>query len=378
MTRQPASIERLHVDLGDRSYPILIGDNLIETAAQHIRPHLAGNKAIVVSDQNVAPLWLGKLLDSFKSEPINVEHLVLPASETTKSFNHFETLLENILGFGIDRKTTVIALGGGVIGDIAGFAAAVLLRGIDFVQIPTTLLSQVDSSVGGKTGINTSHGKNLVGAFHQPKLVLADTGALATLPKRELLAGYAEVVKYGLIDDFEFFEWCESNARALLDGDEEALRYAVLQSCQSKARIVAADERESGLRALLNLGHTFGHAFEAETGYGDKLLHGEAVSIGCIQAFRLSTRLGLCEPQETVRVERHFADAGLRASLSGLADASWTVDRLMAHMAKDKKAEAGLIKFILARGIGQSFVADDVPLDDVKAVLAEALETANI
>lgn len=378
MNQQPTSIERLNVDLGDRSYPILIGNNLIEIAATHIQPRLAGKKVIIVTDENVAPLWLSKLQESFNGTSIDIESIILPASETTKAFSHFQTLLEKILSFGIDRKTTIIALGGGVIGDISGFAAAVLLRGIDFIQIPTTLLSQVDSSVGGKTGINTSYGKNLIGAFHQPQLVLADTGALATLPRRELLAGYAEVVKYGLIDDFNFFEWCESNARALLEGDEQALRYAVLKSCQAKAMIVAADERETGQRALLNLGHTFGHAFEAETGYGEKLLHGEAVSIGCIQAFRLSTRLGLCEPQESTRVEQHFADVGLRDSLSGLANSTWSVERLISHMSKDKKAEAGLIKFILARGIGQSFVADDVPIDAVKAVLAEALEKATV
>ena len=247
------------------------------------------------------------------------------------------------------------------------------MRGIDFIQVPTTLLSQVDSSVGGKTGINTSYGKNLVGAFHQPQLVLADTSALATLPNRELLAGYAEVVKYGLIDDFEFYEWCENNAKLLINGDQNAQRYAVLKSCQSKARIVAADERELGQRALLNLGHTFGHAFEAETGYGNKLLHGEAVSIGCINAFQLSAKLGLCEQQELIRVEKHFSQIGLRNSLSGLADESWTVERLIGHMAKDKKAEAGKITFILARGIGKSFVANDVSTDAVKDVLAQTL-----
>ena len=308
---------------------------------------------------------------------IEIESLVLPATETTKSFSHFQQLLDDILALGIDRKTTLVALGGGVIGDIVGFAAAVLLRGIDFIQIPTTLLAQVDSSVGGKTGINTNYGKNLVGAFHQPKLVLADTGVLDTLPKRELLAGYAEVVKYGLIDDFEFYEWCESNANALIEGDQAARRYAVLKSCQSKARIVSADERESGQRALLNLGHTFGHAFEAETGYGDKLLHGEAVSIGCVQAFELSTRLGLCDSQDSIRVQKHYSQIGLRNSLRDLANENWTVDKLISHMAKDKKAEAGKIKFILQRGIGGSFVADDVAIDDVRAVLEKALNDAN-
>jgi 3-dehydroquinate synthase len=270
----------------------------------------------------------------------------------------------------------LIALGGGVIGDLVGFTAAVLLRGMDFIQVPTTLLSQVDSSVGGKTGINTNYGKNLVGAFHQPQLVLADTGALASLPKRELLAGYAEVVKYGLINDFEFYEWCENNAKAIIEGDQQAQIYAVFKSCMTKARIVAADEHEYGLRALLNLGHTFGHAFEAETGYGSKLLHGEAVSIGCIIALQLSSKLGLCEQQETTRVEKHFSKIGLKSTLTGLVDKNWTVERLIAHMAKDKKADAGKITFILSRGIGKSFVAKEVAIDVVKVVLAQALANA--
>lgn len=376
MTDTPHPIEKLSVDLGERSYEILIGDNLVATAGSHIKQVLSGKKVIIVSDENVAPVWLERLLSSFSGIDVSVHTLILPASETTKSFAHFEQLLNDILAFGIDRKTTLVALGGGVIGDITGFAASVLLRGIDFIQVPTTLLSQVDSSVGGKTGINTKFGKNLVGAFHQPRLVLADTGTLDTLPRRELLAGYAEVVKYGLIDDFGFFEWCESNASAVLDGDKEARRYAVLKSCQSKARIVAADEREQDQRALLNLGHTFGHAFEAETGYGSKLLHGEAVSIGCIQAFELSTQLGLCDTQEAMRVKKHFAQVGLRDSLSGLADNSWTVDRLIGHMTKDKKAVDGRIKLILARGIGKSFVASDIAMPEIETVLRKAVANA--
>ena len=376
MTEDQHPIERLSVDLGERSYDILIGDHLIATAGSHILNVVKGKKIVIVSDENVAPIWLNLLLASFAGKGIAVHTLVLPASETTKSFAQLEQLLDDILAFGIDRKTTLIALGGGVIGDITGFAASVLLRGIDFIQIPTTLLSQVDSSVGGKTGINTKFGKNLVGAFHQPRLVLADTGSLDTLPRRELLAGYAEVVKYGLIDDFGFFEWCETNAGPILDGDKTAQRYAVLKSCQSKARIVAADERENDQRALLNLGHTFGHAFEAETGYGSKLLHGEAVSIGCVQAFELSTQLGLCDKQDATRVKNHFSRVGLRDNLSGLADNTWTVERLIAHMAKDKKAIDGHIKLILARGIGKSFVASDVPVAAIETVLRKAVDSA--
>jgi len=378
MNVSSSNIKELEVKLGDRSYSILIGNNLIKTAGSFITPLLKGKQIIVVTDENVAHLWLPTLLKSFEGLDLNVHSLTLPATEATKSFSHFEGLLDDILALGIDRKTTLIALGGGVIGDLVGFAAAVLLRGIDFVQVPTTLLSQVDSSVGGKTGINTNYGKNLVGAFHQPKLVMADTDALATLPKRELLAGYAEVVKYGLIDDFEFYEWCEKNAQAMIEGNQQAQKYAVLKSCMSKARIVAADEHEFGLRALLNLGHTFGHAFEAETGYDNKLLHGEAVSIGCIIALQLSSRLGLCEQQESVRVEKHFSQIGLRNSLRGLADKSWTIENLIAHMTKDKKTNAGKITFILTRGIGKSFVAKGVKMDAVKAVLAQALANAKI
>lgn len=376
MTDTPNTADLLTVELGDRSYPIHIGDDLIANAGSLMAPILPGDKVIVVTDQNVAPLWLEKCLQSFEGHILAVDSLVLPATETTKSFSHFQTLLDDILAIGIDRKTTLVALGGGVIGDITGFAAATLLRGIGFIQIPTTLLAQVDSSVGGKTGINTAHGKNLVGAFHQPIMVLADIGALDTLPKRELLAGYAEVVKYGLIDDFDFYEWCEAHALALIDGDQAARRYAVLKSCQSKARIVATDEREVGKRALLNLGHTFGHAFEAEVGYGTGLLHGEAVAIGCIQAFALSARMGICDSQELVRVENHFRQAGLPHSLVGIANAQWTADKLMTHMSKDKKAEAGRIKFILVKGIGKSFVSDDVNTSDLSVVLESAISSA--
>lgn len=370
------AIETLTVDLGERSYPIEIGANLIETAGSRIVPRLSGRQVIVVTDQNVAPLWLDKLTQSFSGFDVDLKTVVLPASETTKAFDPFKDLLEEILSFGIDRKTTLVALGGGVVGDITGFAAAVLLRGIDFIQIPTSLLAQVDSSVGGKTGINTTYGKNLVGAFHQPILVLADIGALDTLPKRELLAGYAEVVKYGLIDDFDFYEWCETNGKRVIDGDTEARRYAVLKSCEAKARIVAVDEKEAGKRALLNLGHTFGHAFEAEAGYGSLLLHGEAVAIGSLQALALSVALGLCEKQEYGRVYQHYQEVGLPYSLAGIATDQWSVEKLLGHMSKDKKVEAGQIKFILAKGIGKAFVTADVPKDELSAILKNALVEA--
>jgi 3-dehydroquinate synthase len=364
----------LSLDLGERSYDILVGAGLITNAARHISLLLHQPRVIIITDDNVGPIWLKPLTDSLEGGNILHQTIVLPAGEQTKNFQQLEQLVNEILGLGIERKTTLIALGGGVIGDITGFAASIILRGIDFIQIPTSLLAQVDSSVGGKTGINTTHGKNLAGAFYQPRLVLADTDALATLPKRQLLAGYAEVVKYGLIDDPEFFTWCDNNATALLDGDVSALSYAVHKSCQAKARIVSADERESGQRALLNLGHTFGHALEAEVGYGDKLLHGEAVGIGMIMAFELSNRLGLCDQGDVGQICEHFERVGLKTTLDGLADSAWNAEKLIGHMGKDKKVEAGSIAFVLARGIGKSFVSRDVGMEDVTAVLERALD----
>ncbi len=364
----------LFLDLGSRSYEIKVGENLINNAGEFISPLLHQPKVIVVTDDNVAPIWLKTLTDSLDQNNIRHNAIILPAGEQTKDFQHLEKLTRDILSCGIERQSTLIALGGGVIGDITGFAAAVTLRGIDFIQIPTSLLAQVDSSVGGKTGINTVHGKNLIGAFHQPRLVLADISALATLPERQLRAGYAEIVKYGLIDDPKFFEWCELNAANLLDGNPEALRYAVHKSCESKARIVSADEHEKGQRALLNLGHTFGHALEAEVGYGDKLLHGEAVSIGMVMAFELSNRLGLCNQGDAGRLRAHLQNIGMKTTLSGLADHNWTAEKLLDHMSKDKKVMAGSIAFILARGIGKSFIDSDVNMDDVKFVLERALD----
>jgi 3-dehydroquinate synthase len=267
----------------------------------------------------------------------------------------------------------IIALGGGVIGDLTGFAASILRRGIDFIQVPTTFLAQVDSSVGGKTGINTRQGKNLVGAFHQPRLVLADISALATLPRRQLLAGYAEVVKYGLIDDAEFFEWLEKRGPDLLAGDLPALQQAIRRSCAAKARIVSQDERESGKRALLNLGHTFGHALEAETGYGDDLYHGEAVAMGISLAFDLSVRLGLCPRAEAERVHRHFAAAGLPKLGPRIGQHALSAEVLLAHMAQDKKVKDGKVAFVLTYGIGKSFSKSDVPETEVLATLRAAL-----
>ena len=364
------------VALGERSYDIAIGDGLLKESGHYIRPLLLMPRCVVITDSNVAPIHLRPLQESLGAAGIATAEVVLQAGEQTKCFAELEALLDLLLSQDVDRKTTLVALGGGVIGDLVGVTASLLLRGVDFIQMPTTLLAQVDSSVGGKTAINTKHGKNLVGSFYQPRLVLADVGALNTLSRRELLAGYAETVKYGLVDDPAFFGWCESNGRAVVDGQAEALTYAVETSCRAKARIVAADEREAGQRALLNLGHTFGHAFESALGYGTGLLHGEAVAIGCCLAYELSSQLGLCPKAEATRVKRHFMEVGLPTNLPA-ASASWNADQLIDLMLKDKKASVGRHVFILARGIGQSFVATDVPLDRVRRLLDDAIHTAN-
>jgi 3-dehydroquinate synthase len=364
----------VRVELGERGYDILIGSGLIARAGELIAPVLKQKRVFIVTDSNVAPRHLKPLSENLNQHGIKTDHVVVPAGEATKNFDHLSRVLDAMLAAKCERKTMIIALGGGVVGDLAGFAASILLRGVDFVQIPTTLLSQVDSSVGGKTGINTAAGKNLVGSFHQPRLVLADTDTLATLPRRELLAGYAEVAKYGLIDDAAFFAWLEQNAQAALTLDKAALSYAVSTSCRAKARIVGADEKESGVRALLNLGHTFGHALEAEMGYGDSLLHGEAVAIGMVLAFELSARLGLCPAADAARARAHLAEAGLPVSPPKRGPkGAITPEKLIAHMAVDKKVQDGAITFILARGLGRAFITSDVPRDALTAALAAAL-----
>ena len=365
----------VHVDLGARSYDILIGEGLLRNAGAPISAILNQPRVIIITDSNVAPLHLKPLETSLTAADIDVHSIVLPAGEQTKDFTHLSELLDQCLDARIARDTTLIALGGGVIGDITGFAAAIVLRGLDFIQIPTTLLAQVDSSVGGKTGINTKHGKNLVGSFHQPRLVLADISTLDTLPDREIRAGYGEVVKYGLINDAPFFGWLENHGSDLCGGDRNARKQAVEVCCKAKAAIVAADEHESGQRALLNLGHTFAHAFEAEAGYSDKLLHGEAVAIGMVMACKLSHRLGLSPEADTQRVKSHLSAVNLPVSLAGIAEPSWTAENLLAHMGQDKKVRAGRLTFIITRGIGQSFVTQDVNPDTVLEILKEALET---
>ena len=371
MSSQTAS-ERLRVDLADRAYDIVVGPGLIERAGQEILPLMRRRQAVVVTDQTVARHYLARLRDSLAEAGIAHHTVVLPPGEETKDLDHFGRLAEEILGCGIERGTMLVALGGGVVGDVTGFAAATLLRGIDFVQIPTTLLAQVDSSVGGKTGINTRFGKNLIGAFYQPRLVLADTGTLATLPRRELLAGYAEVVKYGLIRDAEFFGWCERQGNALCALEPDPVRHAVMTSCRMKAAIVAVDEREEGERALLNFGHTFAHALETETGFSSRLLHGEAVALGMVLAFGFAVRAGLVAAAESERVCRHFEATGLPTRFAAVGLAGIPAERLLAYMSKDKKVRDGRITLILPHNIGDAFVMKDAPADQLRDFLAEA------
>ena len=365
--------ERLCVSLGARSYDILVGEGLLEAAGRHLRPLLRRPRVVVVTDETVAGLHLPRLQGGLAAAGIAMESVVLPPGEQTKDFAHLERLCRRLVELGTERSDLLLALGGGVIGDLTGFAAAILLRGIGFVQLPTTLLAQVDSAVGGKTAIDLPEGKNLVGAFHQPRLVLADSGALATLPRRELLAGYAEVVKYGLIDRPEFFAWLEQAGPGLIAGDAAARRRAVLTSCAAKAAIVARDETETGDRALLNLGHTFGHALEAATGYSQRLIHGEAVSIGMVLAADFSTALGLCPGQESARARAHLEALGLKTRLADIDGDLPDAEGLLALMAQDKKARDGRLALVLMRGIGEAFLTREVDAERLRAFLADAL-----
>lgn len=360
--------EIVQVELGARSYPIHVGRGLLERGGALAAPLVAERRVFVVTDEVVAKLHAARLEAGFEAAGIQVHRIVLPAGERTKNWAELGRLLDRLLELRPERRSMLVALGGGVVGDIAGLAASLLLRGVDFIQAPTTLLAQVDSAVGGKTAVDAPQGKNLIGSFHQPRMVLCDLDALATLPARELAAGYAEVVKYGLLGDAAFFGWCEANAAALLAGDDAARAHAVAESCRAKARVVGADEREAGQRALLNLGHTFAHAFEAAMGFGDGLLHGEAVALGMCMAFDLSAALGLCPPADAARVRAHIAATGLPVALP---PGAWSAERLLALMAQDKKARGGLT-FILARGIGAAFVAHDVPAEPVRRLLAGA------
>ena len=361
------------VDLGSRSYEVRIGPGLIDRAGAEIAPLLRRKRVAVVTDETVAGLHLARLTAALEAEGIAVTSLALPPGEATKGWEQFSRCVEWLLEQKVERRDVVLAFGGGVIGDLVGFAAAVLRRGVRFVQLPTTLLAQVDSSVGGKTGINTAQGKNLVGAFHQPSLVLADIGVLDTLPARDFLAGYGEVVKYGLLGDADFFDWLEGAAPGMAAGDAAARLRAVTRSVEMKAGIVSRDETEEGERALLNLGHTFCHALEKATGYSGRLLHGEGVAIGCALAFDLSARLGLCSQEDPSRVRAHLRVMGMKVDLSDIPGDLPGPEALLALMGQDKKVVDGRLRFVLAHGIGQAFVAEDVPGDQVLRLLADGM-----
>jgi 3-dehydroquinate synthase len=362
---------KVHVPLGDRAYDILIGPGLIARAGAEIAARLKGRKAAIITDENVAPLYLNALVESLTASGIASSSLVLPAGEKTKSFEHLITACDKVLEARVERNDYVIALGGGVIGDLSGFVAGIVRRGVRFVQIPTSLLSQVDSSVGGKTGINSRHGKNLIGVFHQPDLVLADSDVLNTLSEREFRAGYAEVAKYGLIDKPDFFAWLEKNWQSVFSGGAARIE-AIAASCQAKSDVVVADEHENGQRALLNLGHTFGHALEAATAYdSSRLVHGEGVAIGMVLAHEFSARMNLASPDDAKRVEHHLKEVGLPTRMSQIPGTLPPAEVLMDAIAQDKKVKSGKLTFILTRGIGQSFVANDVPASEVLSFLKE-------
>ena len=359
---------RIPVALGARSYDVVIEAGLLGRAGEHLAPLARGRRMAIVTDENVRP-HLATLQASLEAADVASEAIVLPPGEATKSWGQLEALTDRLLDLGVERNDHVVALGGGVIGDLVGFACAILKRGCRFVQVPTTLLAQVDSSVGGKTAINSRAGKNLIGAFHQPGVVLIDPDTLDTLPARQVRAGYAEVVKYGLIDDPDFFAWCEANGAKLLAGDAEARAYAIAHSVAAKARIVAEDEREtSGKRALLNLGHTFGHALEAEAGFSDRLLHGEAVAAGMALAFAFSAEQDLAPPEDAARVAQHLRKVDLPDSVEA-AGISASGEALTAHMLHDKKMEGGTLPFLLARGIGRTYLDREVNLARIAAFL---------
>lgn len=359
----------VHVPLGDRAYDVVIGPGLLAEAGALVAPLLPRPRVAVVTETRVAAAHLEGLRAGLAAEGIACTVLELPPGESTKSWTHLAQVTEWLLDQKIERRDVVVALGGGVIGDLVGFAAAILRRGVRFVQVPTSLLAQVDSSVGGKTGINTAQGKNLAGSFHQPSLVLADTDVLSTLTQRDFLAGYGEVMKYGLLGDAAFWSWLEENAAAMAEGDMALRMAAVKRSVEMKAEIVTRDETEQGDRALLNLGHTFCHALEAATGYSDRLLHGEGVAIGCSLAFALSARMGLVSQEDPSRVRAHLQAMGMKTDLSDIPGDLPSADALLDLMGQDKKVVAGQLHFVLARGIGEAFVTDNVAPDMVLDVL---------
>lgn len=365
--------QTVHVDLPGRAYDVVIGPGLLAQAGAQIAPFLRRPRVAIVTEENVAAHHLAALTAGLDAAGIASVALTLPPGEATKSWPHLQTCVEWLLAQKVERGDIVVAFGGGVIGDLVGFAAATVRRGVRFVQIPTSLLAQVDSSVGGKTGINSPSGKNLIGAFHQPTLVLADVSVLGTLTPRDFLSGYGEVVKYGLLGDAAFFDWLEAHGPALAAGDLPARVTAVRRSVEMKARIVERDETEQGDRALLNLGHTFCHALEAATGYCDRLLHGEGVAIGCALAFELSARLGLTAQEDPSRVRAHLRAMGMKTDLADIPGDLPGADVLLDLMGQDKKVVDGQLRFILARDIGQAFVTGDVPAEAVLSVLQDAL-----
>ncbi len=367
---RPGEPTVVQVALAERAYDIVIGRGLLASLGKRIKALRVGARVALVTDETVARQHLAAAEAALKSAGIDAARIVVPVGEGSKSYATFETVCEAIIAARIERSDLVVAFGGGVIGDLAGFAAASVRRGLDFVQVPTTLLAQVDSSVGGKTGINSRHGKNLVGAFHQPVMVIADTALLDTLPKREFRAGYAEVAKYGLLGDAAFFAWLEKNWQDVFSGGP-AREHAIAVCCRAKAGIVARDERETGERALLNLGHTFGHALEAACGFSGRLLHGEAVALGTALAFEFSARKGLIAAAETARARAHLAAVGLPTYLKDISGGSPGVDEMIDLIAQDKKVKRGKLTFILVRGIGQAFIANDVDAAEVRAFLAE-------
>ena len=371
----PPASRTVGVALGQRSYDVLIGPGLLRHAGELIKARLGTVKCGIVTDENVAHHHLAALESALKSAGLVSHVAVLKPGEATKSFRELAPLCERLLDMGLERGDIVVPFGGGVIGDLAGFAAGILRRGVRFVQIPTSLLAQVDSSVGGKTGINTPQGKNLIGVFHQPSLVIADTDVLTTLPAREMRAGYAEVAKYGLLGDAGFFAWLENNWQGVFANGGPPLAHAVETSVNAKAAIVARDETETGDRALLNLGHTFGHALEAWTGYSDRLLHGEGVAIGMCQAFRFSEEMGLCPEGSAARVSRHLKAVGLPTRIADIPGGKADPDELLRLMGQDKKVRQGQLTFILVHGVGQAFIARDVPPEKVKAFLAREIGT---
>ncbi len=369
--------QKVTVSLNSHSYDIHVGAGLLDQAGAIIGPILSRPRTVIITDENVARHHLSRLETSLGANAIDHDTIILPAGEATKSFQQLERLLDQLLALNLERQDRIIAFGGGVVGDLVGFAASIYQRGIGFIQIPTTLLAQVDSSVGGKCAINSPRGKNLIGSFHQPCLVLSDVSTLDTLPKRQLLAGYAEVVKYGLMGDAAFFDWLENQGQKIIDGDQAARIEAIVTCCGAKARIVGEDEKERGCRALLNLGHTFGHALEAEAGYSDRLLHGEAVAIGMVMAFDLSVKMGLCPDADAIKVRQHLENISLPTHINNtdhpVSQVRMTADRLFDHTLHDKKTSGGKTIFVIVSGIGKAFLSNDINPEDVKKIFLAAL-----